>query len=504
MDTWSYLLQGFAAALTWQNLLFALLGCVIGTALGLLPGIGSTAGIAILLPLTVGLEPATAIIMLAAIFYGCAYGGTITSVLLNIPGESETAITAIDGYQMTRQGRGGIALSVAGIGSFIGGTFATLCLVIAAPFLAQLGLMIGPPEYFAIVLVGVALVTGLVGKSVVMGLMSACLGFAIGLVGLDPVSGSPRFTFGDAHLLDGISIVPVLVGLFGLGELLFTADPGSGRVRAPKLRELIPTRTDIKRAVPAVASGTLIGTGTGLVPGVTSTISTVLAYSFQKRVSKHRDELGSGAIEGVAAPESANNAHVNSAFVPLLFLGIPSSASLAVLTGAFLQNGLAPGPRLFTEQPVLVWTIIASIFVGNALLLLLNVPLVGVWTRILAVPYPILTALIFAFIIIGSFAVNSSTFDIYVMIIFGVVGWIFRRLEIPLAPLVLTLILGPMLELALRQSLQLSQGEYSIFLNRPITLVLLLVAVLVLVLAAVGDRIAPKKLRRLMTSNADE
>lgn len=504
MEAWSYLPEGILAALTWQNLLFALLGCLIGTALGVLPGIGSTAGIAILMPLTIGLDPATAIIMLAAIFYGCAYGGTITSVLLNIPGESETAITAIDGYQMTRQGRGGIALSIAGIGSFIGGTFATLCLVIAAPVLSRVGLMIGPPESFAIVMVGVALITGLVGKSVVAGLLSACLGFAIGLIGLDPVAGSPRFTFGIVHLLDGIAIVPVLVGLFGLGEMLYNADPTSTRVRAPRMRELVPTRTDVKRSVPAIISGGLIGTLTGLVPGITSTISTVLAYSFQKRSSRFSNELGRGAIEGVAAPETANNAHVNAAFIPLFFLGIPSSASLAVLTGAFIQNGFAPGPRLFIQQPVMVWTIVASMFVGNLLLLILNVPLVGLWTRLLAVPYAILSALIFAFIIVGAFAVSASTFNIYVMILFGVVGWIFRRLEIPLAPLVLTLILGPMLEVAMRQSLQMSQGDFSIFVNRPIALVLLIVAVLVLVLASAGDRLTPRRYRALKQTNAEE
>ncbi|MGB3414800.1 MAG: tripartite tricarboxylate transporter permease [Microbacteriaceae bacterium] len=505
MEQFDYLMQGFAVAMTWENLLFALIGCLIGTALGLLPGIGSTAGIAILLPLTISLEPATAIIMLAAIFYGCAYGGTITSVLLNIPGESETAVTVIDGYPMTLQGRGGIALTIAGIGSFIGGTFATLCLVLAAPFLAQLGLMIGPPEYFGLILVGIALLASLVGKSVVTGLISAALGLLIGLVGLDPVMGTPRFTFGSAHLLDGIHMVPVLVGIFGLGELLYVAQGGkSPKVRAPKLREMIPTKTDFKRAAPAVGSGALIGTATGLVPGITSTVSTVLAYTFQKKTSKFKHELGSGAIEGVASPETANNAHVNSAFVPLFFLGIPSSASLAVLAGAFLQNGLVPGPRLFTEQPLLVWSIIASLFIGNALLLILNVPLVGMWTRVLAIPYPVLVSIIFAFIIIGSYAVNTSTFDLFVMIIFGFVGLVFRWLEIPLAPLVLTLILGPLMELSLRQSMQMSGGDLGIFIERPIALTFLCLVVVVLVGSTIGKRKGPRKLKALVASNVEE
>ncbi|WP_226351517.1 tripartite tricarboxylate transporter permease [Pseudonocardia sp. ICBG601] len=492
MTTLEFLGQGLAAAATPANLLYALIGCLIGTALGILPGIGATAGIAILLPLTFGMEPASAIIMLAAIFYGTAYGGTITSVLLNIPGEGESAITCIDGYQMTKQGRAGVALSIAGIGSFIGGTAATICLVVAAQPLAQLGLAIGPPEFFCLILVGIALLAGLVGRSLVKGLISATLGLLIAMIGIDPVAGAPRFTMGSEHLLDGISIVPVLVGIFGLGELLYVAGGNSARPTAPRLRNLVPTRTDVRRAAPAIGRGTVIGAVVGLVPGVTSAISSLLAYSTGRKVSKHRGELGTGAIEGVAAPETANNSHSNAALVPLFTLGIPASPAIAVLAGAFLQNGITPGPRLFVDDPVLVWTVIASLFIGNALLLLLNVPLVGLWTRLLAIPYSVLSALIFSFIVIGSYAVNNSIIDVFVMIFFGLVGLAFRHLHVPLAPLVLTLVLGPLLESALRESLQLSGGSLSIFLTRPLALTFLIVAVVILVGSVVGANLKRK------------
>lgn len=476
MDTFGFLLDGFANALSPHNLLFALIGCLLGTILGLLPGIGSTAGMAILIPLTLTMDPAGAIIMLAAIFYGGAYGGTITSVLLNIPGEGESAITCIDGYQMTLKGRAGVALTTAGIGSFIGGTIATAALVVAAEPLSDLGLRIGPPEFFSLVLIGLALLVGLVGRSVLLGLISACLGLLIAMVGIDPVMGLPRFTFGQAHFFDGISYVPVLVGLFGLGELLASTGDAAARPRAPRMRELVPSRADARRSAPAIARGTLIGSVIGLVPGVTSAISSLIAYSTERKVGRHRDELGTGAIEGVAAPETANNAHANAAFIPLFTLGIPASPSIAVLMGAFLQNGLTPGPTLFTEAPDLVWTVIASLFVGNLLLLLLNVPLVGLWTRILAIPYSVLRAVIFAFIVIGSYSVSNSVIDIYVMVFFGLLGFVFRQVGLPLAPLVLTLILGPFIESALREALQISRGSFTIFVDRPLSLTFLIIA----------------------------
>lgn len=489
MDLLTSLGAGLAAAATPENLLFALIGCLIGTALGLLPGIGSTAGIAILLPVTFGMEPASAIIMLAAIFYGTSYGGTITSVLLNIPGEGETAITCLDGYQMTLRGRAGAALTIAGFGSFIGGTVATLGLIVAAQPLSKLGLMVGPPEFFAIVIVGVALLVGLVGKSVSGGLISAAVGMLIAMVGIDPVEGLPRFTFDSPHLLDGISIVPVLVGLFGLGELLHVSATSIARPPIPKLRELLPTRTEIRRAAPAVGRGTVIGGIIGVIPGVTSTISSLLAYSVERKVGRHRAELGTGAVEGVAAPETANNAHANSAFIPLFTLGVPASPAIAVLMGAFLLNGLTPGPSLFQSDPLLVWTVIASLLIGNVILVVLNVPLVGVWTRLLAIPYPILRGLILVFIIVGAFAVNRSVYDLYIMIGFGIVGLLFRRCGLPLAPLVLTLVLGPLLESALRQSMQISDGDPSVFFTRPIALTMLILAAVIVIASAAGSHL---------------
>lgn len=486
MDTLPALMDGFAAALSPHNLLFALIGCILGTILGLLPGIGSTAGMAILIPLTMAMDPAGAIIMLAAIFYGGAYGGTITSVLLNIPGEGESAITAIDGYAMTMRGRAGVALTTAGIGSFIGGTVATIGLVVAAEPLARLGLRVGPPEFFSLVLIGLALLVGLVGRSVLKGVISAAIGLLIAMVGIDPVAGLPRFTFGQAHFFDGISYIPVLVGIFGLGELLASAGGAAARPKAPSLRELIPSRADFRRSAPTIARGTAIGGIIGLIPGVSSAISSLLAYSAERKISKHGKEFGKGAIEGVAAPETANNAHANASFVPLFTLGIPASPAIAVLMGAFLQNGLTPGPRLFVEAPDLVWTVIASLFVGNLLLLVLNVPLVGVWTRILAIPYSVLRAIIFAFIVIGSYAVSNSVIDIYIMVFFGVVGFVFRQVGIPVAPLVLTLILGPFIEGALRESLQISQGDFGIFLDRPLSLIFLIIAAGILIASILG------------------
>jgi putative tricarboxylic transport membrane protein len=438
---------------------------------------------AILIPLTLSMDTTGAIIMLAAIFYGGAYGGTITSVLLNIPGEGESAITCIDGYQMTLKGRAGVALTTAGIGSFIGGTVATAALVVAAKPLSELGLRIGPPEFFSLILIGLALLVGLVGRSVLLGLISACVGLLIAMVGIDPVMGQPRFTFGQAHFFDGISYVPVLVGLFGLGELLASSGESAARPTAPRLRDMLPTRTDARRSAPAIARATAIGGIIGLIPGVSSAISSLIAYSTERKVSRYRSELGTGAIEGVAAPETANNAHSNAAFIPLFTLGIPASPAIAVLMGAFLQNGLTPGPTLFTEAPELVWAVIASLFIGNLLLLVLNVPLVGLWTRILAIPYSVLRAVIFAFIIIGSYAVNNSVIDIFVMVFFGIVGFVFRQVGLPVAPLVLTLILGPFLERALRESLQLSQGSFAIFIDRPLSLVFLIVAAAILLVS---------------------
>ncbi|MFP3461091.1 tripartite tricarboxylate transporter permease [Arthrobacter globiformis] len=480
MDTLNELLNGFAAALTWQNLIFAFLGCLLGTVIGVLPGIGPVAGVALLIPLTLNMDPTGSIIMLCAIFYGTAYGGTITSVLLNTPGEAASAITTIDGHAMTKMGKAGAALTIAAIGSFVGGTIATLGLVAAAKPLGELGLLVGPPEFFALMVVGISLLVALAGKSMVKALISGALGLLISMVGIDPVAGAPRFTFGMDRLLDGVSFVAVIVGVFGLSEILSYRKGESAVVHAPGFRSLLPTGAEWRRSAPSMARGTGIGFGLGLIPGMTGSVASLLSYGAEKKFSKHRNELGKGAVEGVAGPETANNAHANAALIPLFTLGIPASPTIAVLMGAFLQQGLTPGPTLFTEHSEIAWAIIASLFIGNLLLVLLNVPLVGLWTSILRVPAPILTALILLFMVIGAYTINFSVFDVFVMIGFGLLGLALRHLEIPLAPMVLTLVLGPLMERSLRESLEISQGDFSIFLNRPISAVLIAVGVLII------------------------
>jgi putative tricarboxylic transport membrane protein len=480
MDTLNELLNGFAAALTWQNLIFAFLGCLLGTVIGVLPGIGPVAGVALLIPLTLNMDPTGSIIMLCAIFYGTAYGGTITSVLLNTPGEAASAITTIDGHAMTKMGKAGAALTIAAIGSFVGGTIATLGLVAAAKPLGALGLLVGPPEFFALMVVGISLLVALAGKSMVKALISGALGLLISMVGIDPVAGAPRFTFGMDRLLDGVSFVAVIVGVFGLSEILSYRKGESTVVHAPGFRSLLPTGKEWRRSAPSMARGTGIGFGLGLIPGMTGSVASLLSYGAEKKFSKHRNELGKGAVEGVAGPETANNAHANAALIPLFTLGIPASPTIAVLMGAFLQQGLTPGPTLFTEHSEIAWAIIASLFIGNLLLVLLNVPLVGLWTSILRVPAPILTALILLFMVIGAYTINFSVFDVFVMIGFGLLGLALRHLEIPLAPMVLTLVLGPLMERSLRESLEISQGDFGIFLNRPISLVLIILGVLII------------------------
>lgn len=480
MDVLLDLANGFATALTLENLAYALIGCLLGTLIGVLPGIGPVAGVALLIPLTMNLDPASAIIMLAAIFYGTTYGGTITSVLLNTPGEAASAITTIDGYEMTKQGRAGTALTIAAVGSFVGGTVATILLVVAARPLGSLGLKIGPPEFFALVLVGLSLLVALSGRSMVRALISGVLGLIIAMIGIDPVAGAPRFTFGSERLLDGVSFVAIVVGLFGLSELLMAGRTKIAGARAPGFRSLLPTREDFRRSAPAIGRGTVIGSALGLIPGMTGSVSSLLSYGAEKRFSRYRDQLGHGAIEGVAGPETANNAHANGALIPLFTLGLPASPTIAVLMGAFLQQGLTPGPTLFAEDSTVAWAIIASLFIGNVILLALNVPLVKVWTSILRVPYPILAAFILLFLVVGSYTINLTVFDVYIMIGAGVLGLVMRQLDIPLAPLVLTLVLGPLMERSLRESLELSQGDPTVFITRPISAVFIVVAGLIM------------------------
>jgi putative tricarboxylic transport membrane protein len=428
--------------------------------------------------------PTGAIIMLTSLFYGTQYGGTITSVLLNVPGEAASAITCIEGYEMAKRGRAGVALAIAAIGSFIGGTFATAVLVVAALPLTRLALEFGPVEFFALIILGLSLLTGLAGKSVIKALMMGIFGMILAMIGMDPVRGVPRFTFGRMELMDGIGFVPVIMGLFGLAEILENAEKPFAKVVLAKMSSLIPTRQDLRASAGPIIRGSVIGTLLGLVPGMTGSASSFLSYVAERKASKHPERFGTGVIAGVAGPETANNAHANGALIPLFTLGIPASPTVAVILGAFLMHGLIPGPFLFKEHPNVAWGVIASFYVGNILLLILNLPLVGVWVKILKIPYGVLFGIILAFMVVGAYSVSNSTFDILIMTLFGLIGYLLRKFEFPLAPAVLTLILGPLMERSLRQSLEMSQGSFDIIFKSPIAVALLLAAALILIAPA--------------------
>src|SRR5512136_58279 len=476
--------MGFAVALTPQNLMFAFFGSVLGTLIGVLPGIGPVAGVAMLIPLTFQMAPTGAIILLTALFYGTQYGGTITSVLLNVPGEAASAITCIEGYEMAKQGRAGAALSIAAIGSFIGGTIATIALVLAAGPLTRMALQFGPVEFFALIVLGLSLLTGLAGKSMVKALIMGIFGLILAMIGMDPVRGLPRFTFGRMELMDGIGFVPVIMGLFGLAEILANAEKQFEHVFAAKMSSIIPTRKDLRDSAGPILRGSVIGTLLGLVPGMTGSASSFLSYIVEKKVSKHPERFGTGMIEGVAGPETANNAHANGALIPLFTLGIPASPTVAVIMGAFMMHGLIPGPFLFKEHADVAWGVIASFYIGNVILLILNLPLIGIWVKILKIPYGLLFGVILAFMIVGAYSISNSTFDVLVMTLFGVVGYLLRKMDFPLAPVVLTLILGPLMERSLRTSLEMSQGDMGIFLESPIAIVLLALAAFFLIAPA--------------------
>lgn len=485
MDTFQHLMNGFMVAMSVENILCALMGCVLGTLVGLLPGISAGGTMAILVPFTFKMHPTGAIIMLSAIYYGAQYGGTITSVLVNVPGEPSSAITCIEGYQMTRKGRAGVALTMSVIGSFVGGTFAVLGLVVAAPPLARAGLAFGPPEFFALMVMGTSLVMGLAGKSILKALMMGILGLLLAMVGMDPSEGSPRFTFGQVQLLNGIEFIPVIMGLFGIAEIFVNLEESMVQVFQTTISTLIPTKQDAKDSAWPIVRGTVIGFFLGLIPGTNTVIASFMSYLAEKKLSRHPEKFGTGAIEGVAGPETANNAFATSALIPLFTLGIPGSAVMALLLGTFMMHGVIPGPLLFRDHPELIWTVIASLYVGNVILVVLNLPLIGIWVRILKTPYPILLTLILLFTVIGAYCVNSTSFDVGLMVLFGVLGYLFKKLDFPVAPLVLTLILGPLMEKGLRLSLELSQGDFSVFYTRPISATLLVLAALIIILSAV-------------------
>ncbi len=479
MDAIAGLMTGFAGAMTPENLYYAFIGSLLGTLVGVLPGVGSAAGMAILIPVTFNLPAEGAIIMLSALFYGSYYGGTITTVLLGIPGESASAVTLLDGYQMAKQGRGGAALSVAAIGSFIGGTFAACGLVVAAPVMVQYALKFGPTEFFSLMIVATALLMTFAGTSMLKSLIMGLFGFSLATVGMDPAIGIPRFTFGRIELMDGISFVPVVMGLFGLSEIFENLENPARKVFQTSMKSLIPSMQDTKDCIGPVARGTVLGFLLGLIPGTTQALASFLSYTTEVKVSKSPERFGHGAIEGVAGPETANNSHANAALIPLFTLGIPGSPSIAILLGAFMMNGLAPGPLLFATSPKLAWTVVASFFIGNLMLLILNLPAIPLWVMILKIPYSILNGLILTFMLIGAYSLSNSAFDVGTLIAFGVLGYIFRKAEFPLAPTALTLILGPLLEKKMRLALELSGGDLSVFYATPISGTLLALAALI-------------------------
>jgi len=476
------LLMGFSVALTFQNLLFATIGCILGTLIGVLPGLGPAAGTALLIPITFRLDPTAAIIMLAAIYYGAMYGGTITSVLINVPGEAASVVTCLDGYEMAKQGRAGAALGVAAIGSFVGGTVATFGLVLVALPLSRFALKFGPPEYFALLCVGLSLVMGLAGKSLSRAMIMGVIGLIISMVGVDPVEGAPRFTFGITKLMDGVGFIPVVMGFFGIGEILINAEKSLAGVMAEggKVGSLFPKREEWRICTTSILRGTGLGFFLGLIPGTNSAVAAFMSYVVEKKVSRHPEKFGTGAIEGVAGPETANNSYANAALIPLFTLGIPGSPTTAILMGAFMMNGLIPGPMLFKEHGEFAWAVIASLYIGNVILVILNLPFIPLWVKVLKIPYSILMTLVLGFSVVGVYSLNNSAFDIGVMLGFGIVGYLFKKLDIPTAPLVLTMVLGPLMERGLRQSLEMSRGDFSILFTRPISATLLAIAAIVI------------------------
>ena len=462
--------EGFSVALDPINILFVFLGVLIGTVIGVLPGLGPTATIALLLPITYELEPTTAVIMLAGIYYGSMYGGTITSVLLSLPGEAASVVTVFDGHQMARQGRAGAALGIAAVGSFIGGTVAIVGLTLLAPPLADAAVRFGPPEFVALTTFGILLVTYLGTRSPVKSLCMAALGLVLATAGQDPITGTTRFTFGQVSLFDGLDFVAVAMGLFGVGEILHSLEKEEKvQVITTKLKNIWPTRKDFKDSTGAIARGSVIGFFLGVLPGGGGVISSLASYAMEKRRAKDKSRFGKGAIEGVAGPETANNASSTSAFIPLLTLGIPSNVVLALIFGALLIQGITPGPQLIDQRPDVFWGVIASMYIGNLFLLILNVPLVGVFVQLLRVRAGILAAFALLVTMAGVFSVNNDLFDMWVVLGFGVVGWLMKKTGFEPGPLVLAFVLGPILEGAFRRSMLLSGGDPTIFITRPIS-----------------------------------
>ena len=481
MDTFQNLFIGFQVALSWQNLFCCFAGCLIGTLIGVLPGIGPAAGVSILIPLTFGMNTTAALITMAGLYFGAMYGGSTTSILVNMPGEAASVVTCLDGYQMARKGRAGPALGMAALSSFIAGTVSVILLSFLAPVLVKVAFSFGPPEYFALTFLGLTLVTSLAGESAIKGLMSGIFGLMIACVGIDPSSGFARFTYGQLYLLDGFGFVNIAVGLFAVAEVMENMEkPATEVYTKAKLGflSMFPNRQDWKDSFGALWRSSLLGFFVGVLPGAGPTIASFLTYTVEKRLSRHPERFGTGIIEGVAAPEGANNAAAGGAFVPMLTLGIPSSGVSAILLGALLLHGLRPGPMLMQTNPEFVWGLIASMYIGNVILVILNMPLIGLWVSLLRVPYKIMMPLIVAISAVGIYATENNIFDLWVMFGFGVLGFVMRKLDFPASPIVLAVVLGPLVEKSLKQSLVISGGSLAIFFTRPISAVLIVVSLL--------------------------
>ncbi|KQU83654.1 tripartite tricarboxylate transporter TctA [Variovorax sp. Root318D1] len=502
MEIFNALMTGFAAAITPVNLLWCLVGCALGTAVGVLPGIGPAVAVAMLLPITGKVEITASMIFFSGIYYGAMYGGSTTSILLNTPGETASMVTAMEGNKMAKSGRAGAALATAAIGSFVAGTIATVIVTLFAPFVAEFAVKLGPPEYFLLMLLAFTTVSAVLGKSTLRGMTALFVGLAAGCVGLDQISGQGRYTGGIPELLDGIEIVLVAVGLFAVAEVLYAVLYEGKVVEGQnKLTRVHMTSRDWKRSIPAWLRGTAIGTPFGCIPAGGTEIPTFLSYATEKKLAKDADakaEFGTkGAIEGVAGPEAANNATVTAALIPLLTLGIPTSNTTAILLGAFQNYGIQPGPQLFTTSAALVWALIASLYIGNVMLLVLNLPMVGLWVKLLKIPKPQLYAGILIFATVGAYGMRQSAFDLFLLYGIGLLGVVMRRFDFPTAPVVVGMILGPLAEAQLRNAMSIGEGSAAVFFQRPMSITLVVIIVAVLVLPRVAKRMSERKLARL-------
>ena len=502
MDILANVVMGFQVAFQPGNLLFCFIGVLIGTLVGVLPGLGPVAAMSLLLPTTFHIPPVSAIIMLAGIYYGAMYGGSTTSILVNIPGEAASVVTCLDGYQMARKGRAGPALGIAAFGSFIAGTVSIIGLMFLAPPLAEMALQFGPPEYFSLMLLGLIILTFLAGASMPKALMMAAFGLFLGLIGMDIMTATPRFTFGLYFMTDGVGLVPVVMGLFGISEVLLNVESAMKReVFDTRVKGLLPNLQDWKDSAWPIVRGSVLGFFLGILPGGGAVISSFVSYGVEKKMSRYPEKFGTGVIEGVAGPESANNAATGGAFIPLLTLGIPANAVMAMLLGALIIYGMQPGPMLIQQHPDLFWGVVTSMYIGNAMLLVLNLPLIGIWVKILKIPYPVLFPLILLFCLIGVYSLNNNVGEMGLMLFFGVVGYLMKKFDYEAAPLVLALVLGPMMENALRQSLLMSNGSAGIFFTRPISLVIVLVVLALLILPMLPW---VKKKREVIAEMADD